>query len=573
MAAPSRNILQEQLYAIGFSPEDLKAVQLDMEVTKASMTQALEKLNRVNPRVIIDTLGVVWGCPVVHLEDRDVQQNIVDLVPKELAVNFRFIPIDRSANNLIVATGTPQNSDMIKAIQLRTNFFVRTVLASEARITEALAKYYANSINMADLKVDESGYKSEASKRKEIGGDSADDAGITRLANYILQQCLATGASDIHVEPYETEMRIRLRIDGSLVEIQKVKLAWKENLLTKFKIMANMNISEKRLPQDANMSISIGGKPVDFRVNACPTAYGEKIVMRILDKSSLQTDMTKLGFDLDDLRKFQESIHLANGMVLVTGPTGSGKTVTLYSAMAELNKVTDNITTAEDPVEFTLPGINQVPIRNDIGLNFATALRAFLRQDPDIIMVGEIRDLETAEIAIKAALTGHMVLSTLHTNSAPETVTRLLNMGVEPFNLVSALTCVVAQRLLRKNCVRCLVPDPEVTVQMLMDLGFTASGAQKATPMKGKGCPTCNNSGEKGRIAIHEVLVMGQEVRQAVSDKVPPMELKQVCMRAGMRTLRQAALYKMSTGLVSLREAVNGTLADNNIERSDQDAE
>lgn len=572
MAAPSRNVLQDELMTLGFSPEDLQSVQSAMDVQKISMLTALEALHKVDPRQLVDVLGPIFGCPVVHLEDRDVQQNIIDLVPKELAQNFRFIPIDRSANNLIVATGTPQNSDMIKAIQLRTNFFVRTVLASESRVTEALAKYYAATMNMSDLKVDESGFEGgEAQKRKEIGGDSSDDAGITRLAHYILQQCLSTGASDIHVEPYETEMRVRLRIDGSLVEIQKVKLAWKESLLTKFKIMANMNISEKRLPQDNNMSISIGGKPVDFRVNACPTAYGEKIVMRILDKSSLQTDMTKLGFDPSDLKKFKDSIHLSNGMVLVTGPTGSGKTVTLYSAMAELNKVADNITTAEDPVEFTLPGINQVPIRNDIGLNFATALRAFLRQDPDIIMVGEIRDLETAEIAIKAALTGHMVLSTLHTNSAPETVTRLLNMGVEPFNLVSALTCVVAQRLLRKNCVRCVAPDPSVSVQNLIELGFTPGFAAKARPMKGTGCATCNNSGEKGRIAIHEVLVMGPEVRQAVADKVPPMELKLICMRAGMRTLRQAALYKMSQGIVSLQEAVGATLADNNVERSDQD--
>jgi type IV pilus assembly protein PilB len=562
MAAPSRHFLHDELMALGFDTESISSLSHVMETQKITMVQALENLNKVNHRVLIESLGPLLGSPVVHLEDRDVPQNILDLLPKDLAQKFRVIPLDRNANNLIVATGSPQNPDMIKAIQMRTNFFARTVLASESKISEALKKHYGNSIDMSTLKVDEAGFEDETNSRREIGGDSSDDAGISKLAYFILQQCLAMGASDIHVEPYETEMRIRLRIDGSLVEIQKVKLAWKDALLTKFKIMANMNISDKRLPQDKNLSVSIMGKPLDFRVNSCPTAYGEKIVMRILDKSSLQTDMTKLGFDPIDLAKFKESIHQANGMVLVTGPTGSGKTVTLYSALAELNKITDNIVTAEDPVEFTLPGINQVPIRDDTGLTFPVALRAFLRQDPDIIMVGEIRDLQTAEIAIKAALTGHMVLSTLHTNSAPETVTRLLNMGVEPFNLVSALTCVVAQRLLRRNCVKCLIPDPDVTIKVLVDLGFTPGFAAKAKPMKGKGCATCGNSGEKGRIAIHEVLVMSETVRQAVADRVPPMEFKQVCMRSGMRTLRQAALFKMSQGLVSLKEAVAGTMAD-----------
>ena len=572
MAANPNDILNEKLVSIGFTADEIAQAREASAAQKISLLHVLENLNKVASRLLVDTVGAAYGCAVVHLEDRDIPQNIIDQIPKDLAAKLRVIPIDRSANNLIVATGNPMSPDLLKAIQLRTNFFTRAVLASELRISEALKKYYASMLDVSKLDIEDAQSENDPNARQEIGGDNADDAGITRLANFILQQCLSQGASDIHIEPYETEMRVRLRIDGSLQELQKVKLAWKESLLTKIKIMAKMNISEKRLPQDSNMNVSIGGRPVDFRVNSCPTAYGEKIVMRILDKGSLQTDMTKLGFEADDLRRFKDCIHQANGMVLVTGPTGSGKTVTLYSALAELNKLTDNIVTAEDPVEFTLPGINQVPIRNDIGLDFKTALKAFLRQDPDIIMVGEIRDLETAEIAMKAALTGHMVLSTLHTNSAPETVTRLLNMGVEPFNLVSALTCVVAQRLIRKVCSRCAAPDPDVTPQILIDMGFHPAYASKVVAMKGKGCVTCNNTGEKGRTAIHEVLVMTEDVKQAVAKKFAPMELKQVCMKSGMRSLRQSALLKVAQGVISVTEVLAMTMADNDIDRSDQDA-
>jgi type IV pilus assembly protein PilB len=571
MAGNPNDVLNQKLISIGFTADDVVQAREASAAQKISFLYALENLNKVASRLLVDTMGAALGCAVVHLEDCDIPQNIADQIPKDLATKMRVIPIERSANNLIVATGNPLSPDLLKAIQLRTNFFTRAVLASEARISEALKKHYAGTLDVSKLDIEDAKLDNDPNARQEIGIDNADDAGITKLANFILQQCLAQGASDIHIEPYETEMRVRLRIDGALQELQKVKLAWKESLLTKMKIMAKMNISEKRLPQDANMNVSIGGRPVDFRVNSCPTAYGEKIVMRILDKGSLQTDMTKLGFEADDLVKFKDCIHQANGMVLVTGPTGSGKTVTLYSALAELNKSTDNIVTAEDPVEFTLPGINQVPIRNDIGLDFKTALKAFLRQDPDIIMVGEIRDLETAEIAMKAALTGHMVLSTLHTNSAPETVTRLLNMGVEPFNLVSALTCVVAQRLVRRVCARCAVPDPEVTPQVLIDIGFHPAYASKVVAMKGKGCATCNNTGEKGRTAIHEVLVMTEEVKQAVAQKFAPMELKQVCMKSGMKTLRQSALLKLARGILSVKEVISMTMPDNDIDRSDQD--
>jgi type IV pilus assembly protein PilB len=570
MALTVQDFIKEKLIAMGFSRDELASLRQSAIDKKISFLQAIESTNKIPSRELIEGIGAAVNCPVVHLEDRDIPMEIISLIPREMAVRLRVIPIDRSANNLIVASGSPQSPDILRAIQVKTNFFVRSVLASEARISESLDKYYGGTIDLSKLKVDEQLQEGDSNERHEI--DSDDEEGISQLASYILKQCVVKGASDIHIEPYENEMRIRLRIDGSLQELQKVKLAWKDQLTTRVKIMAKMNISEKRLPQDANMNVSINGRPIDFRVNSCPTAYGEKIVLRILDKGSLQTDMTKLGFEPDDLLKFKESISLANGMVLVTGPTGSGKTVTLYSALAELNKSTDNIVTAEDPVEFTLPGINQVQIRNEIGFNFASALRAFLRQDPDVIMVGEIRDLETAEIAMKAALTGHMVLSTLHTNSAPETITRLLNMGVEPFNLVSALTCVVAQRLIRKICTKCIATDPEVTPRILVDLGFHPAYASKVIAKRGKGCNACNGSGEKGRTAIHEVLVLTDDVKQSIAAKAPPMELKKVCMASGMRTLRQAGLLKLAAGLISAKEVLAMTMADDDNDHASLEA-
>jgi type IV pilus assembly protein PilB len=337
----------------------------------------------------------------------------------------------------------------------------------------------------------------------------------------------------------------------------------KAALISRIKIMASLDISETRLPQDGAINITIANKPVDFRVSSLPTVYGEKTVMRILDKSALQTDMTQLGFDVEELKKFKDSIHQPFGMVLVTGPTGSGKTTTLYSALAELNKESENIMTAEDPVEYNLEGVNQVQMKSDIGLTFAATLRSFLRQDPDIIMVGEIRDLETAEIAIKAALTGHMVLSTLHTNSAPDTISRLLNMGVESFNLISALTCVTAQRLVRKICEKCRVVDDAITPQMMIDLGIHPQYAARVQAFKGTGCHACGGTGNKGRIAVHEVLKLSDPVREAIISNAPAMTIKKIAMANGMRSLRQSALNKMAQGITSAQEVIKATTSDN----------
>ncbi len=386
-----------------------------------------------------------------------------------------------------------------------------------------------------------------------------DDAPIITLVNEVLVQCKRTGASDIHIEPYENFIRIRLRIDGSLREIKRPSGDMKGALISRIKIMAKLNIAESRIPQDGAINITIDNQPIDFRVSSCPTVFGEKIVMRILDKSNLQVDMTQLGFDIKQLTEFKNAIAKPNGIVLVTGPTGSGKTTTLYSAIQELNKEDLNITTSEDPVEYSLSGVNQVQMKPDIGFNFAAALRSFLRQDPDVIMVGEIRDLETAEIAIKASLTGHMVLSTLHTNSATDTISRLLNMGAAPFNLVSSLNCITAQRLMKKICERCKEEDPDATPEALISLGIPEKFSTKVKAMRGRGCDHCGNSGNKGRIAIHEVLVINDAIREAILKGIPTDEMKKIAMKNGMNSLRQSALNNMAKGITSMAEVVRTT--------------
>lgn len=405
-----------------------------------------------------------------------------------------------------------------------------------------------------------SGSDAEKTGRTNISeGAKGEDGPIIKLVNDILIQCKKTGASDIHIEPYEDFVRIRLRIDGSLKEINRPEGDMKGPLISRIKIMSKLNIAETRIPQDGAINIMIDNQPIDFRVSSCPTVFGEKIVMRILDKSNLQVDMTQLGFETKQLDDFKKCIAKPNGIVLVTGPTGSGKTTTLYSGIQELNKEDSNVTTSEDPVEYSLPGINQVQVKPDIGFNFAAALRSFLRQDPDVIMVGEIRDLETAEIAIKASLTGHMVLSTLHTNSATDTISRLLNMGAAPFNLVSSINCITAQRLLKLICEKCKEEDKEVTKETLVDLGIPEKFADRLKVMKGKGCDTCNGSGYKGRIAVHEVLVMNEELKVGILKGSSTDDLKKIAMRNGMNSLRQSALSKMAKGITTPAEVVRTT--------------
>ena len=531
---------------------------------------AIEKLELINEIDALNLFATFYKVPKANIIEMDIPPAIIDLLPKELVLKLRVIPIDRAGNNIIIATGDPRNLDTIDAIRFSTGFFPKPVLASDVRINQCLERYYGQTLDLGDLNGDpKSGAikQRKSSDRQNIAAGSKDDGPIIKLVNQVLMQCMSRGASDIHIEPYESFLRIRLRIDGVLHEIARPPISMRAPLISRIKIMSNLDIAETRLPQDGAINISMGDKPVDFRVSSLPTVYGEKIVMRILDKSALQADMTMLGFEQDELNQFQQSIHKPFGMVLVTGPTGSGKTTTLYSALQELNKETENIMTAEDPVEYNLEGINQVGMKPDIGLDFASALRSFLRQDPDIIMVGEIRDLETAEIAIKASLTGHMVLSTLHTNSAPDTISRLLNMGTEAFNLVAALTCITAQRLMRRICTKCRVIDDSVTPEVMQDLGIHKQYSERVKAYKGSGCPDCGNTGTKGRIAVHEVLLLTDPVRECILQNSPAMQIKRVAMANGMRTLRQSALNKMVQGQATALEVIKVTAADSDAKK------
>jgi type IV pilus assembly protein PilB len=562
-----QQVLIDALVALGFGAQELEKAESTSSTQGASLMAVLESYNRVDSTKLLSLFGQILRMPVTSLSNKDIPSNIIELIPRDIALKHKVIPIERLANNIILAMSSPKDIGIQQSIEFKTKTFVKPVLALESQISEALQKYYGKSFDMTSLNSSgKPGQTQEVNKeeaRLEIG-DSAEkgEGALITLVNDILQQCLARGASDIHIEPFEKNVRVRLRIDGELIELVNVPVQYKNNLIARVKILSKLVITETRKPQDGNIRLLISGKPVDFRVNSVPTVYGEKIVMRILDKSALQVDMTKLGFDKEDLRRFKECIQSPYGMVLVTGPTGSGKTTTLYSALAELNKIDTNVMTAEDPVEYSLEGVNQVHVKPEFGVTFADALKAFLRQDPDVIMVGEIRDLETAEIAIKAALTGHMLLSTLHTNSAPETISRLLNMGVAPFNLVAALTCVVAQRLVRKICDKCKIVDESATPEVLVQLGIPKEFASKYKAYKGVGCPACRGTGSRGRAGIHEVLVMTDPIKRAILAGKSALDIKIIAMDSGMKSLRQSALIKMTQGVCSAEEVVSSTVSD-----------
>jgi len=545
----------------------LKEARLkDISVQQILANQALAPWDTLL-QVFSDTFQI----QVANLDSMEIPKAIINLVPSDLARKSRIVPIDRVGNHLIVAMDNPHDLKLLDVIRFKTGYSAKPVIASEPSISKAISKYYGAKMGeISSFSVEElgsTGVNRKASAERAVISETFaklkdDDSPVMALVDQVLVQCMARGASDIHIEPYETSVRIRYRIDGVLHEVAKQPGSLKNALTSRVKILAGLNIAEKRLPQDGSIRVVIAEKPIDFRVNSVPTLYGEKIVLRILDKSSLQVDMTKLGFEEDDLRNFKEAISRPFGMVLVTGPTGSGKTTTLYSALAELNTLDTNIMTAEDPVEFNLEGINQVQVNPAIQFDFASALRAFLRQDPDVIMVGEIRDLETGQIAIKAALTGHMVLSTLHTNSAADTVVRLQNMGLESFNLISALSAIVAQRLARRICLKCRDVDESVTPEALTALGIHPHYASKVRAYRGKGCDTCGGTGNKGRIAIHEVMVVTDAIREAIMKGKPAMDLKRIAMHGGMRSLRQNALNKMVNGQIDAAEVTNNTTSD-----------
>ncbi len=529
---------------------------------------ALIKLGFVEEHDLASFLSKHYGVPSVDLSEFDVDPAVVSLIPSEVAQKYQLVPVNRAGATLIVAMADPSNIFAIDDIKFMTGFNVEVVVAAEAAIKDAIDRLYDQSSSMADtlagledlddLELVEDFDLEDVNTLEK----ASEDAPVVKLVNLILTDAINKKASDIHIEPYEHLFRVRYRIDGVLYEVMKPPKKLKNAITSRIKIMASLDIAERRLPQDGRIKIKLGrGKEMDYRVNCLPTLFGEKVVLRLLDKSNLQLDMTKLGYEEKALEWFKKEIHKPFGMVLVTGPTGSGKTVSLYSALSELNKVTENISTAEDPVEFNFAGINQVQMHEEIGLNFAAALRAFLRQDPDIIMIGEIRDFETAEIGVKAALTGHLVLSTLHTNDAPSTINRLLNMGIEPFLVASAVNLISAQRLGRRVCSECKEPE-NLTKEALLSAGISEAEIGKFVPYRGRGCSTCNDTGYKGRVGFYQVMPMFEELREMVLSGANTAELKQESMRLGVKTMRQAALTKMAEGVTTLEEVLRTTISD-----------
>jgi type IV pilus assembly protein PilB len=563
----------------------------------------LVKLGLISDDMITAVLSRQYGIPSVNLDLFNIDPSVLSLIPQEVAQKHSVLPLSRVGATLTLAMVDPTNVFAMDDVKFMTGLNVEPVVVAEGSVQLAIAKYYGSSreIELASTTVEEVAYETAVKNSNGNGaithadlvsldsidfetGQSEDvevvedneeidlstlsrmseDAPVVRLVNVLLVDSLRRGASDIHVEPYEKELRIRFRIDGVLYDVMHPPLKLRDALISRIKIMSKLDISEKRLPQDGRIKIKVKvdsrSRELDFRVSTLPTLFGEKVVLRLLDKQNLMLDMTKLGFEPESLTKFQRNISKPYGMVLVTGPTGSGKTNTLYSALQSLNTIQTNIMTAEDPVEFNLPGINQVQVKEQIGLNFAAALRSFLRQDPNIVLVGEIRDFETAEIAIKAALTGHLVLSTLHTNDAPSTISRLMNMGIEPFLVATSVNLIQAQRLIRRVCKDCK-QEHQTPPEALIEVGFSAEEARTIKTYKGKGCSTCNNTGYKGRIGLYEVMEITDEIRELILIGASGLELRKKAIEDGMITLRESGLYKIREGVTTPEEVVRETVA------------
>jgi len=594
----------------------------DDQLKKALSTQKSEggrlgsilvKLGFVQEDKLMTFLSKQYGVPYVDLSKFEINPAVIKHIPPDVAQKYRIMPINRAGATITIAMVDPSNIFAIDDIKFMTGYNVEAVVATEGAIVEAIKKYYGGAKSLvtakagaapavkddSKLSLDAKDYSLEEELTEDsfvddidTGGEvdiddfdslvhgavdelevvedqeldklSADvEAPIVKLVNGILLRAAKIGVSDIHIEPYEKKFRVRYRLDGVLKTVMGLPLKIKNAIISRVKIMSNLDIAERRLPQDGRIKLKMGkNKTMDFRVSVLPCLFGEKIVMRLLDKSNLQLDMTKLGFDEDQLVDFKEALGRPFGMVLVTGPTGSGKTTTLYSALSELNTDSENLMTAEDPVEFNLMGINQVQMKDEIGLNFAAALRSFLRQDPDIIMVGETRDYETAEIGVKAALTGHLVLTTLHTNDAPSTINRMLNMGVEPFLVSSAVILIVAQRLVRRACGNCKKPE-KLPAQVFIDAGFSADEASSVVSYKGTGCEVCNKTGYKGRVALYEVMPIKDEIKELILQGASVFDIKRQAIAGGMKTLRRSGLLKVKAGMTSLEEVVENTFPDN----------
>jgi len=551
--------------------EQLQRALAEQKGNNEKLGSILVRLNVINEDQLIAFLSKQYGIPSITLSQLDIDADVLKLVPAQIAKKYEVLPIKRTGNSLTLAMADPTNVFAVDDVGFMTNLQVIPVVAAQGAIRKALDRLYeAQGSGMAevisemegtagDVEVvegdEESWAKADIFELKE----SADEAPVVRLVNMILVDAIRRGASDIHLEPYEKVFRVRFRVDGVLHEIMTPPKRLETALTSRVKIMSTMDIAERRLPQDGRIKLRYNQREIDFRVSTLPTIFGEKTVLRILDKESLQLDLTMLGFDPWSLEQFNKAIHQPYGMILITGPTGSGKTTTLYSAIHTINSPDVNIMTAEDPVEYNLKGVNQVQINEGIGRTFGAALRSFLRQDPDVILVGETRDLETAQIGIRAALTGHLVLSTLHTNDCPGTVARLLDMGIPPFLVSSALTLILAQRLGRKICKDCKQPY-EADEESLVPYGHVPQGLGKVQFYKGKGCHTCSFTGMKGRVAVYEVMPIGDELRELILRNAPTSEILQLALAQGMKTLRQNALQKVIDGVTTLEEVLRVTL-------------
>jgi type IV pilus assembly protein PilB len=548
------------------SAEDLERAKAEAKANGTRVGLALTQMGLIEESELAEAVSQKYGVPSINLDEFEIDAEVVSLIPEDVAIKHTIMPVNRAGSTLIIATADPSNIFAIDDVKFLTGYNVEVVVSAEEAIRRAIDRYYsAGAISLDEVMegFDDEDVEAVGTESDEVDAKAAEDAPVVKLVNLILTDAIKKNASDIHIEPYEKDFRVRYRIDGLLYEVMKPPRKLRNPLTARIKVMADLDIAERRLPQDGRIKLKVGKSgEMDYRVSVLPTLFGEKVCMRLLDKGNLQLDMTKLGFEEKQLGDFKGAIHLPYGMVLVTGPTGSGKTTTLYSALSELNQTTDNISTAEDPVEFNLMGINQVQMKDSIGFNFAAALRSFLRQDPDIIMVGEIRDFETAEIAIKAALTGHMVLSTLHTNDAPSTINRLLNMGIEPFLVASSVNCVVAQRLARRICSECKAPDPSITKEALKEAGVSDEELARFQPVVGKGCGVCAETGYKGRVALYEVMVMTDTLKEFVLNGASAAEIKREAIRCGCATLRRSALNKLLQGVTTLEEVYRNSAAD-----------
>jgi len=550
--------------------EQAQKATAEQRKTSERLSSVLTRMAFLKEDDLLDFLSRKYGIPVINLARVEVDPEILRLVRKEVVQKYQVFPVRKVGNTLTLALADPTVVLAIDDVQFATGLHVIPVLAGETAIKVAIDKNYDTGVDDIKKLIDqevgtpESGLELvDRGQKVDIAelGKEAQEAPTIRFVNLIIGDAIRKRASDIHLEPYEKVFRVRYRIDGVLHDMMNPPKQMEPAILSRVKIMANLDIAERRLPQDGRISIKFQNREIDLRVSSLPTIFGEKIVMRILDKGTTVLDLARLGFDEDDLQRFKRIITTPYGMILVTGPTGSGKSTTLYAAISTINHPDINIITAEDPVEYNIPGINQVLVREDIGYSFSAALRAFLRQDPDVILVGEMRDLETAQIAIRAALTGHLVFSTLHTNDAPSTVTRLLDMGLPPFLISSSLLLVIAQRLVRRICLECREPV-EVPIAGLVDIGFRPEEAEAVRVYAGKGCGACAQTGFRGRIAVHEVMWLTNELQEAIVRQRPANELKELAVKAGMRTLRQSGLRKVATGVTTIDEILRVTFAD-----------